>query len=123
MQDLRANKNNLSKFGHPSETDYKEVLRDWNPTKLDPAKLTKIYRDAGAKYLMIQGVHHDNYDLWNSQYQPWNSGKIEPKRDLIGEWAKACRADGMRFNVTFHHENSWLWQTAFGSDHSVIIKS
>ncbi len=117
VQGSRANKKHLTKYGHPSETGYKEVLRDWNPVKLDPAKLTKIYQDAGARYLMIQGVHHDNYDLWNSQYQPWNSVNIGPKRDFIGEWAKACRKDGLRFGVTFHHEYSWWWwQTAFGSD-------
>jgi alpha-L-fucosidase len=119
VQGTLANKNHLKNYGHPSEVGYKEVLRDWNPVKLDPAKLTKIYRDAGARYLMIQGVHHDNYDLWNSKYQPWNSVNIGPKRDLIGEWAKACRADGMRFGVTFHHEYTWWWwQTAFGSDTS-----
>lgn len=113
----KAYANHLKKYGHPSEVGYKEVLRDWNPVKLNPAKLTKIYRDAGAKYLMIQGVHHDNYDLWNSKYQPWNSVNIGPKRDLIGEWAKACRTDGMRFGVTFHHEYTWWWwQTAFESD-------
>lgn len=118
-QDKRAYKNHVKKYGHPSEAGYKEVLRDWNPTQLNPAKLTKLYRDAGAKFLMIQGVHHDNYDLWNSQYQPWNSVNIGPKRDFIGEWAKACRKDGMRFGVTFHHEYSWWWwQTAFGSDTS-----
>jgi len=93
------------------------VLRDWNPTKLDPAALTKIYEDAGARFLMVQGVHHDNFDLWSSRYQPWNSVNIGPKRDLIGEWAKACRAEGMHFGVTFHHEYTWWWwQTAFGSD-------
>jgi len=119
VQGSKANNNHLNKYGHPADVGYKEVLRDWNPIKLDPAKLTKIYRDAGAKYLMIQGVHHDNYDLWNSKYQPWNSVNIGPKRDLLGEWAKACRADGMRFGVTFHHEYSWWWwQTAFGSDSS-----
>lgn len=113
----KAYNNHLRKYGHPSETGYKEVLRDWNPTKLDPAKLTKIYKDAGARFLMIQGVHHDNYDMWNSRYQPWNSVNIGPKRDLIGEWAKACRANGMRYGVTFHHEYTWWWwQTAFGSD-------
>ena len=117
VQGTQANKNHLKKYGHPSEVGYKEVLRDWNPVKLNPAKLTKIYQKAGARYLMIQGVHHDNFDLWNSRYQPWNSVNIGPKRDLIGEWAKACRADGMHFGVTFHHEYSWWWwQTAFGSD-------
>jgi len=112
-----AYKNHLKKYGHPSESGYKEVLRDWNPTKLDPAALTKIYQAAGARFLMIQGVHHDNYDMWNSKYQPWNSVNIGPKRDLLGEWAKACRANGMHYGVTFHHEYTWWWwQTAFGSD-------
>lgn len=113
----RAYNNHLKRYGHPSELGYKEVLRDWNPTKLDPAKLTKIYEEAGARFLMIQGVHHDNYDMWNSKYQPWNSVNIGPKRDLLGEWAKACRANGMHYGVTFHHEYTWWWwQTAFGSD-------
>ncbi len=112
-----AYENHLKRFGHPSEVGYKEVLRDWNPSKLDPALLTKIYKDAGARFLMIQGVHHDNFDLWNSKYQPWNSVNIGPKRDLIGEWEKACRAEEMHFGVTFHHEYTWWWwQTAFGCD-------
>ena len=113
----RAYDNHLKRYGHPSEVGYKEVLRDWNPTKLDPEKLTKIYEDAGARFLMIQGVHHDNYDLWNSKYHLWNSVNMGPKRDLLGEWAKACRANGMHYGVTFHHEYTWWWwQTAFGSD-------
>ena len=112
-----AYKNHLKQYGHPSETGYMDVLHHWNPSKLDPAALTKIYQAAGARFLMIQGVHHDNFDLWNSHYQPWNSVNIGPKRDLIGEWSKACRAEGMRFGVTFHHEYTWWWwQTAFGSD-------
>lgn len=112
-----AYKNHLKKYGHPSESGYKEVLRDWKPTKLDPAALTKIYHDAGARFLIIQGVHHDQFDMWNSRYQPWNSVRMGAKRDLIGEWSKACRADGMRFGITFHHEYSWWWwQTAFGAD-------
>jgi alpha-L-fucosidase len=109
--------NHLNRYGHPSEVGYKEVLRDWNPTQLDPEKLTKIYEDAGARFLMIQGVHHDNFDLWNSKYHQWNSVNLGPKRDLLGEWAKACRANNMRFGVTFHHEYTWWWwQTAFESD-------
>jgi len=117
VEGTTAYKNHLKKYGHPSESGYKEVLRDWNPSKLDPAALTKIYQAAGARFLMIQGVHHDNYDMWNSKYQPWNSVNIGPKRDIIGEWAKACRANGMHYGVTFHHEYTWWWwQTAFGSD-------
>ena len=109
--------NHLKRFGHPSEMGYKDVLHTWNPDKLDPEYLTALYKKAGARFLMIQGVHHDNFDLWNSRYQPWNSVNIGPKRDLLGEWDKACRKHDMHYGVTFHHEYTWWWwQTAFCAD-------
>ena len=116
-QEHKAYDNHLRRYGHPSEVGYKDVLRTWNPTKLDPEALTALYQKAGARFLMIQGVHHDNYDLWNSRYQPWNSVNVGPKRDLLREWATACRKYGMHYGVTFHHEYTWWWwQTAFGAD-------
>lgn len=112
-----AYQNHLKRNGHPSEEGYKEVLRDWDPSKFNPEYLTELYQKAGARFLMIQGVHHDNYDLWNSRYQPWNSVNIGPKRDLLREWVDACHKHGMHYGVTFHHEYTWWWwQTAFGSD-------
>lgn len=112
-----ANRNHVERYGHPSEVGYKDVLNTWNPDKLDPEYLTRLYQKAGARFLMIQGVHHDNYDLWNSQYHPWNSVNIGPKRDLLREWVDACRKNNMHYGVTFHHEYTWWWwQTAFGSD-------
>ena len=112
-----ARRNFAKTYGPPGEVGYKEVLRDWNPVKLDPAALTALYREAGARFLFVQGVHHDNYDLWDSRYQPWNSTRLGPKRDFVGEWARACRANGLRFGVTFHHEYTWWWwQTAFMAD-------
>ncbi|HYG24868.1 MAG TPA: alpha-L-fucosidase [Verrucomicrobiae bacterium] len=112
-----AYQNHLKNFGHPSEVGYKEVLRAWNPTNLNPAALSQSYKEAGARFLIIQGVHHDNFDLWDSRHHPWNSTRLGPKRNLLAEWAKAARSEGMRYGVTFHHEYTWYWwQTAFGSD-------
>jgi alpha-L-fucosidase len=109
--------NHVKNFGHPSEVGYKDVLHNWNPDKLDPAALVKLYHDAGARYLFIQAVHHDNFDNWNSKYQPWNTVNLGPKRDLLREWTTAARQAGMHWGAAFHHEYTWWWyQTAFGSD-------
>ncbi len=114
-----AYKNHLLQYGPPSASGYKELLHDWNPTKLDPAKLVETYKEAGARFLIVQGVHHDNFDNWNSAYQPWNSVNMGPHRDLLGEWSKAAKAAGMRYGVGFHHEYTWWWyQPAFGGDAS-----
>ena len=117
VEGTSAYENHLKKYGHPSEVGYKEVLRDWNPEKFSPKALVDIYKDAGARFLIIQGVHHDQFDMWDSKYQAWNSTRLGPKRDFLGEWEKASRAAGIRFGITFHHEYSWWWwQTAFQSD-------
>lgn len=117
LQGQRAYNNHLRDFGHPSVVGYKDLLKDWNPTRLDPAALVRTYRDAGARFLLVQGVHHDNFDNWNSTYQPWNSVNMGPHRDLLGEWSKATHEAGMRFGVSFHHEYSWWWwQRSHDSD-------
>jgi alpha-L-fucosidase len=109
--------NHLRNYGHPSEVGYKDVLRTWNPEQLDPAAQVRLYRDAGARFLFIQAVHHDNFDNWNSRYQRWNSVNLGPRRDLLREWTSAARSSGLRYGVAFHHEYTWWWyQTAYGSD-------
>jgi alpha-L-fucosidase len=113
-----AYNNHIRDFGHPSTVGYKDLVRTWNPTALDPAALTNAYHNAGARFLMIQGVHHDQYDNWNSKYQPWNSMNLAPHRDFLGEWRDAVRSHAdMHFGVTFHHEYTWWWwQSAYRAD-------
>lgn len=113
----QAYQSHLKNYGHPSVVGYKDVLRNWNPRFLNPDKYVDMFHEAGARFLFVMGVHHDNYDLWNSRYQPWNSVNIGPHRDILGEWVAAIRKHKMHYGITFHHEYSWWWwQTAFRSD-------
>lgn len=108
-QGTPAYKNHLANFGHPSVFGYKDVLNAWTAPKWNPARLTQAFHDAGMRFMMVVGVHHDNFDLWDSKYQPWNSVNIGPKKDMIGGWRAEARKQGMKFCITFHHEYSWWW--------------
>ena len=68
-----------------------DVIHVWKAERFDPDTLLKFYKDNGAKIFMALANHHDNFDLYDSKYQPWNSVAIGPKQDLIGGWAKAAR--------------------------------
>ena len=59
-------------FGHPTTNGYKDVIRAWAPTNYSPAGLAQLFYNAGARFVLVQGVHHDNFDNWNSRYNPWN---------------------------------------------------
>ena len=63
----------------------------------------------GAKYFVSMGVHHDNFDLWNSQHHRWNAAAMGPKRDIVGAWKAAARRRGLRFGVSEHLGASYNW--------------
>lgn len=110
-------KYHLQKYGHPSKFGFKDVIPTWKAEKFDPEALMDLYKKAGAKYFVSMGVHHDNFDLWNSKHNPWNSVKMGPKRDVVGEFRKAALKRGMKFGVSEHLGVVYNWyQSAHGSD-------
>ncbi len=104
----------LKAYGHPSKVGYKDLIPLWRGENWQPERLMKLYKKAGAKYFTAIAQHHDNFDCWNSKYHPWNSVKMGAKRDVIGEWGRIARANGMRFGVSEHLGASWNW---FGVSH------
>jgi alpha-L-fucosidase len=99
----------VQKYGHPSKFGFKDVINEWKAEKWNPEELVSLYKNAGAQYFMAMANHHDNFDLYNSKYQQWNSTKIGPKKDLIGGWAKAAKNNGLPFGVSVHASHAWMW--------------
>ena len=96
-------------FGHPSEYGYKELCRDWKTDLWDPEDLMQLYQKMGARYFLALGNHHDNFDCWDSKYQPWNAVNIGPHQDIVGIWAKVARKHGMPFGIGFHNTPARTW--------------
>jgi alpha-L-fucosidase len=96
-------------YGHPSKVGYKDLVDNWKAAKWDPEHLMGLYKKAGAKYFVSMGVHHDNFDLWNSKYTRWNAVNMGPKKDIVGTWAKEARKQGLRFGVSEHLWISYKW--------------
>ena len=104
-------------YGHPSKVGYKDLVDNWKAAKWDPEHLMGLYKKAGAKYFVSMGVHHDNFDLWDSKYNRWNAVNMGPKKDVVGIWQKAARNHEMRFGVSEHLWISYKWwATSHGAD-------
>ena len=99
----------LKTYGHPSKHGYKDIIPLWKAEKWEPEKLMALYAKAGAKYFVSMGVHHDNFDLWNSKHHKWNAVNMGPKRDVVGEWRQATLKAGLRFGVSEHLGPSYAW--------------
>lgn len=115
-------KYHLQKYGHPSKFGFKDVIHEWKAENWNPEELVALYKRAGAQYFMALANHHDNFDLYNSKYQPWNSVKLGPKKDIIGGWAKAAKNNGLRFGVSVHAAHAWTWyETSQRADKSGLM--
>jgi alpha-L-fucosidase len=107
----------LAEYGHPSTNGFKDVIHEWKAENFNPDRLLAFYKANGAKYFMALANHHDNFDNFNSKYQPWNSVAVGPHQDLIGGWARAARKNGLRFAVSVHASHAWSWyEPAQGAD-------
>jgi len=107
----------LARYGHPSTNGWKDIIPLWKAEKWDPEKLMELYKKAGAKYFVSMGTHHDNFFLWNSPLHKWNAVNYGPHRDVVGEWQKAAKKNGLPFGVSEHLGASfWWYQPSHGAD-------
>ncbi len=117
MQGSGQNKDQLAHYGDPSKFGYKDLCAQWTLLNWDPDELIARYKKAGAKLFIALANHHDGFDAWDSKHQPWNAAAIGPHRDVVGGWAAAARAQGLRFGVTVHQARNWWWfQTSHDAD-------
>jgi len=109
QQGSKDYKDHLKRWGHPSTNGWKDIIPLWKAEKWNPEKLIELYKKAGAKYFVSMGVHHDDFFLWNSKLHKWNAVNYGPHRDVVGEWQKAAKKNGLPFGVSEHLGASFTW--------------
>lgn len=103
------NKWHKEHYGDPATFGLKDLCNEWKAENWNPKELVELYKSVGARFFVVLANHHDNFDLWDSPYQQWNSVNIGPRRDIVGEWAKAAREAGLPLGVSVHASHTWTW--------------
>ena len=117
MEGSRQYIHHVEKYGHPSKFGFKDTLPLWKAEQFDADYLLGLYKKAGARYFMTMGVHHDNFDLWDSKHNKWNSVNMGPKKDIVGLFKKAAEKHGLKFGISDHLWVTYKWfSTSKGAD-------
>ena len=103
----------VQKYSNPKDFGFKDVIHIWEAEEWEPDSLVRFYKSVGARYFMALANHHDNLDLWDSKYQPWNSVNMGPKRNIVGEWAEACKKYDLPLGLSIHASHTWTWMEGF----------
>ena len=100
----------IQKYGPQDKFGYKDLIPLFTAEKWDPADWAKLFKQAGARYVIPVAEHHDGFAMYDSGLSDWTAAKMGPKRDVVGELAKAVRAEGLHFGASFHRaEHDWFF--------------
>lgn len=116
-----------NKYGGAAAFGYKdfipefvEGLQDFSNNNM-AGYWAELFKDAGAKYVMPVGMHHDSFALYDSDIQTTYNSVTQAGVDYIAQLQKACKDRGMYFGISNHFaENDWFFSDsdAKGTDMS-----
>lgn len=84
---------------------FNEALDAW-----DPASWAKLFKQSGARYVVLVTKHHDGFALWPSEVKNPNKDNWHTNRDVVGELAEAVRAEGLKFGVYYSGGVDWTFK-------------
>ncbi len=84
------------------EAAYSRMMYGFCPSKFDAKEWVRVFKDAGAKYVTFTSRHHDGFSMWHTKVDDgYNIANTPFKRDIIGELADACHAEGLQINFYY----------------------
>jgi alpha-L-fucosidase len=95
-------KHHIATYGPQDKFGYKDFIPMFRAEHFDPAIWARLFKEAGAKYVVPVAEHHDGFAMYDSGLSDWTAAKMGPHRDVIGELAKAVRAEGLHFGASSH---------------------
>ena len=82
--------------------DFNKQVEQW-----DPAEMARLFKDAGAKYVVLVTKHHDGFLMWPSKHENPNKETYHASRDVVGELSTAVRKQDMRMGLYYSGLLDW----------------
>ncbi|MBD3353173.1 MAG: alpha-L-fucosidase, partial [Candidatus Lokiarchaeota archaeon] len=83
---------------------FNELVEDW-----DPHAWATLFKNAGAKYVVLTTKHHDGFLLWPSDHPNPRKNEYYAKRNLVGELTNAVRDQELRMGVYYSGILDWTF--------------
>ena len=86
---------------------YDDFIPMFKAEKFDPAAWADLFREAGARYVVLTAKHGDEFALWPTKFTRRNAMDMGPHRDLAGDLAKSVRQAGLKMG--FYHNTTYTF--------------
>ena len=91
--------------------NYYDFAKDFDreSAKWHPEVMARIFKDAGARYVVLTSKHHEGFALWPTEVVNPNQAGLRARRDIVGELTTAVRADGMKMGLYYSGGYDWTF--------------
>ena len=103
-------KHHIEKYGEHTQFGYKDFIPLFKAERFNADEWAKLFKDAGAKYVVPVAEHHDGFSMYDSELNEWNSVKMGPKKDIMALLKQSVEREGLVFGLSTHRaENAWFY--------------
>ena len=124
MQGSPEYEHHLAHWGPHTSFGYKDFIPFFRMEKFDPAEWIRLFKEAGADYIVPVAEHHDGFQMYDSALSRWNAASMGPCRDVMGELLTEAEKAGMTIGASSHRAEHWWFMShgrEFDSDVSAAL--
>ena len=94
--------NDIHNDFYGKDAKYQDFVSGFTCDMFEPAEWARIFKEAGARYVVLTSKHHEGFCLWPSQESwNWNAVDVGPHRDLAGDLITAVRDSGLHMGYYY----------------------
>ena len=109
IQDHPEFAHHVATYGKQKEFGYQDFIPLFTAKKFDPEEWLSLFEEAGARYFFPVAEHHDGFQMYDSQLSKFNSVRMGPKRDILGELKQAATKTSLHFCTSSHRAEHWFF--------------
>lgn len=111
----------IMNLGKIPKEEYVKLFDTFTAKDFDAKKITSLAKKAGMKYIALTTRHHEGFSLYDTcGLSDYDAVHSPAKRDLVAEFVKACREDGI-MPVFYHTTLDW-YQDSFNNDFDAYLE-
>jgi len=94
-----------------ADYDYYEFAHEFNAAleAWDPAGWADLFKEVGARYVVLVTKHHDGFLLWPSEHLNPMKPDLHASRNVVGELTDEVKARGMRMGFYYSSPYDWTF--------------
>ena len=84
---------------------FKELPKTFYPDKFDAEEWARLFKLAGAEYVVFTAKHHNGFCMWDTKTTDFNIMNTPYGKDIVGQLVKALRKYDLKVGIYFSPED------------------